>query len=63
MSNWDQANKEEKLGLFWRNKKKINQIINDYLYLPFFLIIYAVNPPHGCAAVRAEAIHSEDIYV
>ncbi len=28
----------EKLGLVWRNRKKISQIINDYLYLPFFLL-------------------------
>ncbi len=28
-----------KLGLVWRNRKKISQIINDYLYLPFFLLI------------------------
>jgi hypothetical protein len=27
-----------KLGLVRRNRKKIIQIINDYLYLPFFLI-------------------------
>jgi hypothetical protein len=28
-----------KLGLVWRNRKKISQIINDYLHLPFFLLI------------------------
>jgi hypothetical protein len=38
-SSWDQANKGEKLGLFWRNRKKISQISNDYLCLPFFLLI------------------------
>ncbi len=38
-SSWDQANRGEKLGLVWRNRKKISQIINDYLYLPFFLLI------------------------
>jgi hypothetical protein len=27
------------LGLVWRNRKKISQIINAYLYLPFFLLI------------------------
>jgi hypothetical protein len=32
MSSWDQANREEKLGLVWRSRKKISQIINDYLY-------------------------------
>jgi hypothetical protein len=39
MSSWDQANRGEKLGLVWRNRKKICQIINGYLYLPFFLLI------------------------
>jgi hypothetical protein len=39
MSSWDHANRGEKLGLVWRNIKKISQIINDYLYLLFFLII------------------------
>jgi hypothetical protein len=38
-SSWDQANRGEKLGLVWRNRKKISQIINDYLYLPFFILI------------------------
>jgi len=38
-SSWDQANRRQKHGLVWRNRKKISQIINDYLYLPFFLLI------------------------
>ncbi len=38
-SSWDQAIRWEKLGLVWRNRKKISQIINDYLCLPFFLLI------------------------
>jgi hypothetical protein len=38
-SSWDQANIRKKLGLVWRNRKKINQIIKDYFYLPFFLLI------------------------
>ncbi len=29
----------KKLGLVWRNRKKISQIIKDYFYLPFFLLI------------------------
>ncbi len=33
------ANRRKKLGLVWRNRKKISQIINDYLCLPFFLLI------------------------
>ena len=39
MSSRDQANIEEKLGLAWRNRKKISQIINAYIYIPFFLLI------------------------
>jgi hypothetical protein len=39
MSSRDQANRGEKLGLVWRIRKKISQIINDYIYLPFFLLI------------------------
>jgi hypothetical protein len=39
MSSWDQANRGEKLGLVGSNRKKISQIINDYLCLPFFLLI------------------------
>jgi hypothetical protein len=39
ISSWDQASRGKKLGLDWRNRKKISQIINDYLYLPFFLLI------------------------
>jgi hypothetical protein len=38
-SSWDQANIRQKLGLVWRNRKKISQIIKDYLYIPFFLLI------------------------
>ena len=39
MPSWDQANRGKKLGLIWRNKRKISQTINDYLFLPFFLLI------------------------
>jgi hypothetical protein len=47
MSSWDQAIREEKLGLVWRNRKKISEIINDYLYLPFFLLIILWSAPLG----------------
>ncbi len=44
-SSWDQANIRQKLGLVWRNRKKISQIFKDYFYLPFFLlIILCCNP-------------------
>ncbi len=29
-SSWDQANIRQKLGLVWRNEKKISHIIKDY---------------------------------
>ncbi len=38
--SWDQANIPQKLGLVWRNRKKISQIIKDYFYLPFFILIF-----------------------
>jgi hypothetical protein len=38
-SSWDQANRQQKRGLVWRNRKKISQIIKDYFCLPFFLLI------------------------
>ncbi len=31
--------KQKVLGLVWRNRRKICQIINAYIYLPFFLLI------------------------
>jgi hypothetical protein len=37
--SWDQANRRQKLGLVWRIRNKISQIIKDYFYLPFFLLI------------------------
>ncbi len=37
-SSWDQANIRKKLGLAWRNRKKISQIIKGYFHLPFFLL-------------------------
>jgi hypothetical protein len=38
-SSWDQANGRQKLGLVWRIREKIRQIIKDYFQLPFFLLI------------------------
>jgi hypothetical protein len=35
----------KKLGLVWRNRKKSSQIINAYLYLPFFLLIILCSNP------------------
>ncbi len=28
------------LGLVWRNRKKISQMINAYLYIPFLIILW-----------------------
>ncbi len=36
--NRDQATIWQKLGLVWKRRKKISQIIKDYFYLPFFLL-------------------------
>ncbi len=38
-SRWDQANRRQKPGLVWRNIREISQIITDYFYLTFFLLI------------------------
>jgi hypothetical protein len=38
-SSWDQANRHQKHGLVWRNRKKTSQIIKEYLYLPYLLLI------------------------
>jgi hypothetical protein len=35
----DQANRQQKLGFVWRNRKKISQINKDNFCLPFFLLI------------------------
>ncbi len=40
----DKANRRQKLGLVWRNRKKISQIIKDYFCLPFFLLIILCYP-------------------
>ncbi len=42
-SSWDQHT--EKLGLVWRNRKKINPIIKDNFYLPFLIILPTLLPP------------------
>jgi hypothetical protein len=36
----DQANRRQKLGLVWRKRKEISQIIKDHFYLPFFLLLF-----------------------
>jgi hypothetical protein len=48
-SSWDKANRRQKHGLVWRNRKKIsqinNEIIKDYFYLPFFPLNYFMVVP------------------
>jgi hypothetical protein len=41
-SSWDETNIRQKLGLVWRNRKKISQIIKDNFYLPFFLNYFMI---------------------
>jgi hypothetical protein len=41
----NQANRWQKPGLVWINREKISQIINAYLYLPFFLLILLWESP------------------
>jgi hypothetical protein len=36
----DQANRGQKLGLVWRNRKKFSQMINAYLYITFLIILW-----------------------
>ncbi len=59
--SWDQANRGEKIGLVWRNRKKISQIINDYLYLPFFLLIILC--PNASVTFRGAARESTGNYI
>jgi hypothetical protein len=42
-----QANKWQKHGLVCRNRKKNSQIIKDYFYLPFFLLIILCREESG----------------
>jgi hypothetical protein len=44
-SSWDQANMRQKLGLVWRNRKKISQIFKDYFYLPLLPLNYFMLSP------------------
>ncbi len=44
-SSWDQANIRQKLGLVWRNRKKISQIIKDNFYLPFVGFLSGIFSP------------------
>ncbi len=58
-----QANRRQKLGLVWRIRKKICQIIKDYFYLPFFLLIIlwikCWNSPTADCEVRAQLLCME----
>ncbi len=55
-SSWDQANIRQKLGLIWRNRKKISQIIKEYFYLPFFLLIILWRSPFVLERTRIMAL-------
>jgi hypothetical protein len=54
-SSWDQANRRQRLGLVWRNRKKISQIIKDYFYLPFFLLLILCLQPSNPSKLVSEA--------
>jgi hypothetical protein len=59
--SWDLTNRRQKLGLVWRNRKKISQIIKDYFCLPFFLLIILWGQI-TVAAVRHDFAASSVIY-
>ncbi len=63
MPSWDQANRGEKLGFVWRNRKKISQIINDYLSLPFFLLIILWPLQIYCMYIPSTFIPLESCYL
>jgi hypothetical protein len=44
-SSQDQANIRQKLVFASKNRMKISQIITDYFYLPFFLLIILCHTP------------------
>jgi hypothetical protein len=44
-SSRDSANRWQKLVSVWRNRKKISQIIKEYFYLPFCLLIILFSYP------------------
>ncbi len=46
-SSWGQANGRQKLGLVWKNRKKISKIFKDYFYLPFFLLLILCGGSHS----------------
>jgi hypothetical protein len=55
-SSWDQANIRQKLDLVCKNRKKISQIIKDYFYLPFFLLIILWRSPFVLERTRIMAL-------
>ncbi len=57
-SSWDQENRRQNLSLVWRNRKKISQIIKDYFYLPFFLLIILwLKDKHHCMLLYAMFVY------
>jgi hypothetical protein len=51
-----------KLGLVWRNRKKISQIINAYLYFPFFLLIILWSLRRENVRIQRNLIHKCGIF-
>jgi hypothetical protein len=60
-TSWDQANIRQKLGLVWRNRKKISQIIKDYFYLPFFHLTILCCPPPSPPACTNSTTKTESL--
>jgi hypothetical protein len=58
-SSCDQANIRQKLGLVWRNRKKISQIIKEYFYLPLFLLIIYELKRRGLISVAGRGCGGE----
>ncbi len=59
---WDQANRQ-KHGLVWRNRI-ISQIIRDYFYLPFFLLLILwcrLTVPHSIEGCQQEGKEGESV--
>ncbi len=45
--------------MVWRNRKKIRKIINDYLYIPFFLLIILCSHLFAIPTVEINVIGKE----
>jgi len=58
--SWDQANRRQKLGLVWRNRKKISQIIKETTSLTVLPLNYFMLYSVQCTFVHVYVQHFED---